>query len=280
MASLAIADTLLASMQRSIGMIKLFFWAIWVLLGVIPVNAPPSAAADEGVIQKFSANGQRNLRPFIVKDKWEIQWDSKGSFLSITIYTADGRMLDVAATHKGSGSGSSYQPKGGEYYLQVSGTGDWTVTVVQLPSAESPAEAFSGQVVGVIDGDIMDVLHDNRRERIRLNGIDCPEMGQAYGANAKQATSELVLGKEVMLHTHGKDRYGRLIADVLLPDGSNVNQQLVREGWCWWYQKHAPKDHALKQSEQEAKAAKRGLWSDPDPLPPWVFRRLDSGVYP
>jgi endonuclease YncB( thermonuclease family) len=149
-----------------------------------------------------------------------------------------------------------------------------------LPSAEGSAEGFSGQVVGVVDGDNIEVLHDNRRQRIRLNGIDCPEMGQAYGANAKQATSELVFGKEVTLHTHGKDKSGRTIADVLLPDGSNLNQRLVREGWCWWYQKHAPKDHALKQSEQEAKAAKRGLWNDPDPLPPWVYRRLDSSVYP
>ena len=105
----------------------------------------------------------------------------------------------------------------------------------------------------------------NRPERIRLNGIDCPEKGQAYGAKAKQAASELVFGKEVTLKTHGKDKYGRTIADVLLPDGTNVNQRLVKEGWCWWYQKYAPNDLALEQSQQEAKEANRGLWSDPNP---------------
>jgi len=104
--------------------------------------------------------------------------------------------------------------------------------------------------------------------------------GQAFGQRAKQATSALIYGKEVTLQTHGKDKYGRTVADVLLPDGGNVNQQLVREGWCWWYQKHAPKDLALEQSEQEAKEAKRGLWSDPDPIPPWLYRRLHSGTYP
>ena len=83
-----------------------------------------------------------------------------------------------------------------------------------------------------------------------------------------------------MLKTHGKDKYGRTIADVLLPDGTNVNQQLVKEGWCWWYQKHAPNDRALEQSQQEAKQAKRGLWSDPDPVPPWLYRRLGEGAYP
>lgn len=257
-------------------MVTVSVWILSVLLGVISASMLPARASDEQVIQKLSANGQRNLRPFVVKDKWEIQWDSKGSNLSITIYGADGRVVDVAATQKGSGNGSSYQAKGGEYYLQVNGTGEWTVTVVQLLSVEGS----SGQVVAVLDGDIIEVLFGNRRERIRLNGIDCPETGQAYGINAKQATSELVFDKEVTLQTHGKDQYGRTIADVLLPDGTNVNQQLVREGWCWWYQKHAPKDHALRQSEQEAKAAKRGLWNDPDPLPPWVYRRLNSGAYP
>jgi endonuclease YncB( thermonuclease family) len=238
------------------------------------------------VIQKVSANGQRNLRPFVVRDKWEIQWDSKGSVLSITIYTANGKIVDLAATQKGPGSGSSYQAVGGEYYLQVNGTGEWTVTVVQLPSAEgstkgpSSPKGFSGQVVSVLEGDTIEVLRDNRRERIRLNGIDCPEMGQDYATNAKQAASDLLLGIEVTLHTHSKDKNDRTIADVLLPDGSNVNQQLVRDGWCWWYPKHAPNDHALKQSEQEAKAAKRGLWIDPDALPPWVYRRLQSGAYP
>lgn len=77
------------------------------------------------------------------------------------------------------------------------------------------------------------------------------EKGQAYGTKAKQAISELVFGKEVTLQTRGKDKNGRTVADVLLPDGTNVNHQLVKEGWCWWYQKHAPKDFALQQSEQE-----------------------------
>ena len=72
--------------------------------------------------------------------------------------------------------------------------------------------------------------------------IDCPEKGQAYGNRAKQAASQLVFGKEVTLHTFGKDKYGRTIADVLLPDGTNVNHELVKDGWCWWYRKYAPGD--------------------------------------
>lgn len=118
-----------------------------------------------------------------------------------------------------------------------------------LPSA--------GRVVSILDGDTIEVLHNQHPERIRLNGIDCPEKGQAFGTRAKQATSELVFGKDVMLQTHGKDRRGRTIADVLLLDGTSVNQQLVRHGWCWWFQKHAPNDITLRQSQEEARKQRR-----------------------
>ncbi len=77
---------------------------------------------------------------------------------------------------------------------------------------------FSGQVVRALDGDTIEVLHTQGPERIRLSGIDCPEKGQAYGSNAKQAASALDFGKEVTLQNHGKDKYGRTLADVLLPD--------------------------------------------------------------
>ena len=82
--------------------------------------------------------------------------------------------------------------------------------------------------------------------------IDCPEKGQAYGKRAKQATSELVFGKEVTLQTHGHDKYKRTLADVLLPDGMNLNQELVKQGWCWWYRKYAPGDAELERLEKAA----------------------------
>ena len=103
---------------------------------------------------------------------------------------------------------------------------------VSLASAVLAAD-FSGPVVLILDGDTVEVLHNSHPERIRLSGIDCPEKGQAYGQRAKQAASALVFGKEVTLQTHGKDKYGRTLADVLLPDGTNVNHALVKEGWCW-----------------------------------------------
>jgi endonuclease YncB( thermonuclease family) len=102
------------------------------------------------------------------------------------------------------------------------------------------ASDFSDSAVSMLDGDTIEVLHNHHPERIRLSGIDCPEKGQAFGKKAKQAASELVFGKEVTLQIHGKDKYGRTIADVILPDGTNVNHSLVKDGWCWLYRKYAP----------------------------------------
>lgn len=135
------------------------------------------------------------------------------------------------------------------------------------------AGEFSGTVVGVLDGDTIEVLHDHQAERIRLSGIDCPEKGQAYGQHAKQATSVRVFVEKVTLRTFGKDRYGRTIADVILPDGGNLNQILVKEGMCWWYRKYAPENAVLEELETDAREKQRGLWADAQPVPPWEWRK-------
>ena len=104
-----------------------------------------------------------------------------------------------------------------------------TCLVLLLSPSVSFAD-FSGPVVSVLDGDTIDVLHSQQPERIRLNGIDCSEKGQAFGQKAKQFTSTLVHGKEVTIHVLSKDRHGRTVADVVLPDGTNVSRELLRAG--------------------------------------------------
>jgi len=135
------------------------------------------------------------------------------------------------------------------------------------------AEGARGKVVGVLDGDIIEVLSDHHAERIRLHGIDCPEKGQAYGAKAKQAVSNLVLGKTVTFETLGFDKDGRTLANVSLPEGINVNLELVRTGWCWWYPESAPENVVLAELQRRARRAGVGLWADPNPVPPWQWRK-------
>ena len=149
----------------------------------------------------------------------------------------------------------------------------WSGVFVLLGAFPTLASDFTGPVVSVLDGDTIEVLHNNRAERIRLSGIDCPEKGQAYGQKAKYAASGLVFGKEIILQTHGKDKYGRTLADVLLADGTNVNYELVKGGWCWWYRKYAPGDVKLEKLESEARESRMGLWADPHPVPPWEWRK-------
>jgi len=132
---------------------------------------------------------------------------------------------------------------------------------------------FTGPVVSVLDGDTIEVLHNTYPERIRLSGIDCPEKGQAFGNRAKQAASALVFGRDVILQTHGQDKYRRTLGDVFLLDGTKVNQELVKQGWCWWCRKYAPSDVVLEGLEQEAREARKGLWADPQPVPAWEWRK-------
>jgi endonuclease YncB( thermonuclease family) len=135
------------------------------------------------------------------------------------------------------------------------------------------AGIVTGNVTGVLDGDTIEVLNGHHADRIRLNGIDCPEKSQAFGKKAKHAASALAFRKEVTIQTYGHDKYKRILGDVILPDGMNLNQELVKQGWCWWYRKYAPGDTMLEGLETEAREAKKGLWADPQPVPPWEWRK-------
>lgn len=116
-------------------------------------------------------------------------------------------------------------------------------------------------------------------ERIRLNGIDCPEKKQAYGKKAKQFTSTLAYGKEVTIQVLRKDCHGRTVGDVVLSDGTNVSRELVMAGLAWWYRQYS-KDASLEVLEEAARQAKRGLWADQNPVPPWEVRPPKQGHTP
>ena len=96
------------------------------------------------------------------------------------------------------------------------------------------------KVVGVIDGDTIDVLTDAKQTiRIRLNGIDAPERGQPFGNNTRETVSESIGGQMARIVTRGDDRYGRAIGDIY-HDGERINLALVKAGMAWHYVKYAP----------------------------------------
>lgn len=146
----------------------------------------------------------------------------------------------------------------------------WLCLFALLPAFASAA-TLQGKVVHIADGDTLTVLVDHEQVKVRLAEIDAPESHQDYGQKAKQALGTLVFGRDVSFANGGKDRYGRSVGRVRL--GSlDVNAEMVRTGYAWVYRKYA-KDQSLYALEDEARAARRGLWAGHDPVPPWEWRK-------
>jgi len=132
---------------------------------------------------------------------------------------------------------------------------------------------WEGKVVGVGDGDTITVMRQGKGERVRLYAIDCPEYRQDFGQKAKRFTSGLVFGKIVEVNSFDTDSYGRTVGTVII--GSQcVNEELIKAGLAWVYTRHCrqPFCSKWKALEKEARKNKVGLWSMPNPTPPWTFR--------
>jgi endonuclease YncB( thermonuclease family) len=128
-----------------------------------------------------------------------------------------------------------------------------------------------GRVVGAHDGDTVTVLDaGNQQIKIRLNQIDAPELSQDFGRSSKQSLSDLVFGKQVRIEVADTDRYGRTVGTIWI-GGTDVNLEQVKRGQAWAYRKYL-KDPAYLDAEEAAKRARLGLWSLPNPIPPWEYR--------
>lgn len=138
-----------------------------------------------------------------------------------------------------------------------------------LPAA---GQHLAGRVTAVHDGDTITVQTPRGPVRVRLVGIDCPERGQPFSARARRFTSELVLGRDVRIEEDGRDRYDRILGRVFVGP-RDVNRALVEEGLAWRYERDGDGDPALADAERAARAARRGVWSTSNPVPPWQWRR-------
>ena len=149
--------------------------------------------------------------------------------------------------------------------------------------AASWAEDSSGRIVGVIDGDTVDLLTDNKTLiRVRLSGIDAPEKKQPFGSVSKKALSDLAFDRRVVVVGSKNDRYGRLIGKVLV-SGVDANLRMVQLGLAWHYKKYQNEqvvDDRLRYADAELKAREKrvGLWADKEPIAPWEFRHHKKGA--
>ena len=133
---------------------------------------------------------------------------------------------------------------------------------------------WHGYVVKVLDGDSLRVKKGGKVYEIRLYGIDTPEYGQRYRDQAKRFTKARTYKKTVSIEQKDVDQYGRIVA-LVKSQGRLVNRELVKDGLAWVYPKYCRDTklcNSMKKDEKKARKAKRGLWKDKNPLPPWKWR--------
>lgn len=132
-------------------------------------------------------------------------------------------------------------------------------------------DRISGVVRSVYDGDTLTLESvDQGIVKVRLEGIDAPELAQPHGKAARDALRDLVLASEVQVLVLDADRYGRAVG--LVRAGTlDVNAELVRLGHAWAYLDYQPRP-VLLDLETLARSQARGLWAE-RPQPPWAYRR-------
>lgn len=142
----------------------------------------------------------------------------------------------------------------------------------------APADEIAGRIVNIHDGDTVTLLtQDKTRVKIRLVGIDAPELKQAYGRVSKGHLASLVANHSVVVDYHKRDRYGRTLGKILI-DGIDANLEQVHDGMAWHFKKYRKEQSendriSYTAAEDEAKKKKLGLWKDRNPVPPWEWRK-------
>jgi micrococcal nuclease len=131
--------------------------------------------------------------------------------------------------------------------------------------------AFSGQVVGVADGDTLTVLTDAAPMKVRLAEIDAPEKKQDFGERAKQSLTALCFGQQAVVLKGKTDFYGRTVARVRCR-GVDASLHQVQQGLAWAYTAYLT-DPDVATSERLARESGLGLWVDAEPTAPWLFRK-------
>jgi len=151
----------------------------------------------------------------------------------------------------------------------------WAVIAVIKAHAEN--RELIGRVVHVVDGDTLDVLVDNSQLfRVRLNGMDAPEKSQAFGSASKRSMMQMTLLKTARVIWVKHDRNKRIVGKVMIGQ-KDVGLSLISEGLAWHFKRYQVDQSAVDRqlyssAEELSRRLRRGLWSQPNPIPPWEFR--------
>lgn len=147
------------------------------------------------------------------------------------------------------------------------------IALLLMLCISSFAQRFQVKVVGVSDGDTFTAINkDNLQLKIRVFGIDAPEKKQAFGNKSKEALSNLIFGKNIVIDVQSQDKYGRFIAYAFTPSGEDVSLLMLSQGMAWHYTEYDLSGE-YADAEQSARKMRIGLWSDSNAVAPWEFRK-------
>lgn len=139
-----------------------------------------------------------------------------------------------------------------------------------LVSGNIHAAEIRGNITRVLDGDTVEIMQDKTPVRVRLVNIDAPEKRQPFGYWSANQLKTLTAGKAVTVTYSQTDRYGRVLGHISTTN-ADINRTVVRLGAAWVYDRYNT-DNALPALQRDARAQKRGLWADSQPVPPWEWR--------
>ncbi|ABC44175.1 thermonuclease family protein [Salinibacter ruber] len=136
-------------------------------------------------------------------------------------------------------------------------------------------QSYVGKGHRVLDGDTIYLLRETGQiVRVELYGIDAPERGQPFADAAARAVRRVVFRTDVRARAETDGPDGRSLFVVRMDDRV-LNEHLLRRGLAWWDRRQAPHADRYRRLEQRARANERGLWAQPDPVPPWTWRGRD-----
>ena len=154
----------------------------------------------------------------------------------------------------------------------MSGFRNWIVVLVAAVVLQGTADCITGKVTRVSDGDTVWVTDAAKlKHKVRLDRIDAPEKDQPWGEESAAVLKGWIFGMDVRVAYEKRDQYGRILG-VIYNGTNDVNLAMVRSGNAWHYS-HFDKTHRYVAAEREAREARRGLWSQPDPVNPYQWRR-------
>jgi len=146
---------------------------------------------------------------------------------------------------------------------------------VTLATNGFAGNVLTGKVTSVIDGNTFEMLaDDNESYKVMLYGIDCPELGQEFGDQAKKFLEKMILDKKVNVTIQGKDRWGNRLGIVLMERTIDPRYDLLEAGLAWTAERDPIQE--LEAIKEKARAKGKGLWKEQDPTPPWIYRRQQT----